>query len=182
VRLAGVLRQRHHAPNGGFYDLSNDAPSVKRPARRNRSILENSVLAETFIQLGLLARDESYTKMAREALESFGGDYRQFGYYAAGYARAVDLLFHPPLHVTIVGDPKDPRAQALRAAALSALVPNRLVDSVNPNEEPHRLAQSGLPAREVPTAFIAVGRSSYAELTDADEMPSVLAMAERDRL
>jgi uncharacterized protein YyaL (SSP411 family) len=182
VKLAEVLRHRHLSPNGGFYDISHDAPSVKRPARRNRSILENSILADAFVRLGLLARDESYNKTAREALESFTSDFRQYGYYAAGYARAVDLLFHPPLHVTIVGDPNDPRASGLRFAALATYQPNRLVDSVDPNHEPARLAHSGLPAREIPTAFIAVGRSSYAELTDPDEIASVMSMAERDRL
>jgi uncharacterized protein YyaL (SSP411 family) len=182
VRLAEVLRHRHLSPNGGFYDISHDAPSVKRPARRNRSILENSVLAEAFIKLGLLARDDSYTKTAREALESFTSDFRQYGYYAAGYARGVDLLFHPPLHATIVGNPKDPLAEALRLAALATFIPNRVVDSIDPNEEPERLRQSGLPAREAATVFIAVGRSSYAELTDPDELPSVMGMAERDRL
>jgi uncharacterized protein YyaL (SSP411 family) len=181
VRLAEVLRQRYLSPNGAFYDISQDAPSVKRNARRNRSILENSVAAEAFIKLGLLTHDDSYVKSAEDALASFTSDYRQYGFYAAGYARAVDLVFHPPLHVTVVGNPVDARAEALRLAALSTFVPNRVVGTIDPAHEAERLKQSGLPAREIPTAFLFVGKSSYAELTDPDELPSVMNMAERDR-
>jgi hypothetical protein len=180
-RIAEVLRLRYLSPNGGFYDISYDAPSVKRNARRNRSILENSVAAEGFLRMGILTREDSYTKIARESLESFTNDYKQFGYYAAGYARAVDWVFHPPLHVTIVGNPEDPRAKALRSNAFSTFVPNRVVDSLDPAREPERLAASALPAREMPTAFLFVGNSSYAEVTDPDELPSVMSMAERDR-
>lgn len=182
VRVAEVLRQRYLSPSGAFYDMSHDAPSVKRNPRRNRSILENSVAAEAFIRLGLVTRNDSYVKTAEDVLRSFTSDYRQYGFYAAGYARAVDLVIHPPLHVTVVGHPADPRAEALRLAALSTFVPNRVVDGIDPDRESTRLKRSGLPAREIPTAFVFVGKSSYAELTDPDEVPSVLSMAERDRL
>lgn len=179
-RLGSFIRLRHHSQTGGYYDLSHDAAQLKQPARRNRSILENSVLAESFIKLGLLLRDESYIESARAALESFSEDYRQFGYYAAGYARAVDLLLHPPLVVSIVGDPGAPRAEALRRAALNSYIPGRIVDCIHPLRDAARLEKSELPAREMATAFISIGRTSYAEVTDPDELPSVLRMAERD--
>jgi hypothetical protein len=180
-RLATFIRQRHHASTGGgYYDLSHDAAQVKQPSKRNRSILENSILAECFIKLGHLVRDDHYISCAREALETFSQDFRQFGYYASGYARAVDLLIHPPLVVTIVGDPAEARAEKLRLAALECYIPSRVVDCIHPVADAARLQKSGLPVREAPTAFISIGRTSYAEVTDPEDMPSVLRMAGRD--
>ncbi|HKE00351.1 MAG TPA: DUF255 domain-containing protein, partial [Planctomycetota bacterium] len=185
-KLASVVRSRHLSSTGGFYDLPHDGGDAAIAGRRNRSILENSVIAEALIRLGLLLRDDpsrrdSWRATAREALEAFTSDYRQYGYYAAGYARAVDLLLHEPLHVTVVGPIADPRAAALRLAALSQYVPNRVVDPIDPSRDRDRLERAKLPVPSVPTAFINVGRTSYAEVTDPDELPSVLTMAERDR-
>lgn len=182
ARLANIIKTRHHSPTGGFYDLSHDAAELKRPARRIRSILENSVIAEAFIKIGALTRDDSYIDSAREALKSFTHDYRQYGFYAAGYARAVDLLLHPPLLVTVVGGRKDSTAAALRIGALNCYIPNRVVDCIDPATDGERLEKAGLPRRDRATAFISVGKSSYAEVTDADEIQSVLRMAENDRL
>ncbi|MBL8693149.1 MAG: thioredoxin domain-containing protein [Planctomycetes bacterium] len=182
VRLAAILRARHLSSSGGFYDLPHDASDLKNPVRRNRSILENSVVAEGFIRLGILLRDDSYLRTAREALQSFTQDYRQYGYYVAGYARAVDLLLHEPIHVTVVGSWGSEVEERLRIAALGRYMPNRVVDAIDPKREPARLQRAGLPSREVPTAFVSVGRASFAEVTDPAELPAALEAAERDRM
>ncbi len=179
--LVGVLRTRHMSPAGGFYDLPHDASDMKHPVRRNRSILENSILAEAFARLGSVLRDESLQRSAREVLDSFTGDFRQYGYYAAGYARAVDRVLHPTLQVTVVGTPGEPRAEALRLAALRRYIPDLVVDALDPVVEPERLEACQLPAREEATAFLTLGRASYAEVTDPADMDSVLSMADRDR-
>lgn len=181
AKLASIVRARHQSPTGGYFDLSHDSSELKRPARRNRSILENSVLAEAFIKLGLMLRDDSYVTAAREALESFTRDFRQYGFYAAGYARAVDLLLHPPLLVTVVGSTDDAKARELRRATLNCYIPSRTLDFIDPRLDEVRLRKAGLPARDVATAFVSVGHASYAEVTDPADIASVLRMAENDR-
>ncbi|MBI3820657.1 MAG: thioredoxin domain-containing protein [Planctomycetes bacterium] len=181
VKLASIIKARHHSSTGGYYDLSHDASDVKRPARRNRSVLENSVIAESFVKIGVLLRDEEYIKTARTILESFAIDYRQYGYYAAGFGRAVDLVLHPPLLVTVVGKTDDAVSTEMRLSALNCYIPNRVVDFIDPKRDGERLRNSGLPAGERATAFISVGRASYAEVIEPSDLPSVMRMAENDR-
>ena len=60
---------------------------------------------------------DDYTDAARDALTAFGGSYRAYGHYVAGYARAVDLCLNAPMHITVVGSFGDPRSHALLSAA-----------------------------------------------------------------
>src|SRR4029079_3129008 len=105
------------SPSGGFYDTLHDPTARGGLRRRNQSILEDSVMAETLLRLSHIVRDKDYADTARETLESFASDYKRYGHFVAGYARAVDLLFHEPVHVTIVGARKSAATRARADAA-----------------------------------------------------------------
>ena len=72
--------------------------------RRNRSILENAVMAEALVRLSYLAHRPDFYDEAVQALEAFANDYKEYGYYVAGYGRAVDLILYEPLTVTITSE------------------------------------------------------------------------------
>jgi uncharacterized protein YyaL (SSP411 family) len=110
------LVRKQSATHGGFYDISEEHVSFSLLRRRNKSILENALMAEVLIRAYYLSLDESRLTLARRTLEAFAQDYQLFGYLSASYARAVDLFFHKPIHVVIVGAPNDPmRAEIARA-------------------------------------------------------------------
>ena len=173
--LASITIERYKSPSGAFFDTHYDPSASGELRRRNRSILENSVIAEALLRLAHFTRDKDYEDAGREALESFAVDYKRYGHFVAGYARAVDLLLHPPVHVTIVGSTHDSKTHALAKAALKPYVASRIVQIVDPGVDKDLLERFGLvPHAEGPRAYVHQDRESYAETSDPDRLPALM--------
>ena len=179
--LANLAVAILRCPGGGFWDTAHDPGARGGLRRRNRSILENAAMADALLRLSHLTRDPAWSAIARETLESFLGDYKRYGHFVAGYARAVDLYLHPPLHVTIVGPRDREDTWALRMAALAPYVSSRIVETADPRTHEAFLARIGLPAAgEGPArAYVHRGRESYAETTDPARLPALMTRIER---
>ncbi|MCC6671957.1 MAG: thioredoxin domain-containing protein [Planctomycetes bacterium] len=180
-RIAEVAIQRQRATGGGFYDILHDPAYSGSMRRRNRSILENSVMAEALTRLAYLSRRPEFQNEAIATLEAFTGDYKEYGYYVAGYGRAIDLIFYEPLFVTIVGDRESPEAENLRRTALSTYVPSRIVQMLDPKYDPILLSRSGYPVRERATVYLSVGRSTKAVVNTREELLVEMARIESER-
>lgn len=181
-RLADLSIEKLHSPSGGFWDTAYDPGARGGLRARNRSILENAVMAEALLRLAALLRLDDYADTAREALASFADDYKRYGHFTAGFARAVDLLFHLPIHVTIVGSRNSPLAIELQRAALKPYVASRIVQILDPAEDPALLERSGLPhprPGEPARAYVARGRESYAETSDPARLAALMTRVER---
>jgi len=167
--------------DGAFRAEPFAAPRGGR-ARDGRELSENAVCAEALIRLGHLAREPELVERGRRTLASFARDHLRFGFDAAAYGRAVDLLVHPPIHVTVIG-PLDATLTAdLRRAALRPYVASRLVQTIDPDLEPELLARTGLPAqraRAVARAYVTQGGRSYAETSDPSRLPALMVRSER---
>lgn len=174
-RLADLSIEQLRAKDGGFYDKAHDPVARGGLRKRNRSILENSVMAEALLRLSHLASVPHYEDCAREALASFAHDYKRYGHYVAGYARAVDLFFHVPVVVTIVGERGSQAVAALQKAALKTYVASRVVRCFDPTLDARRLGKVGFTA---PTAgahaYVERGRESYAETSDPLKLPALM--------
>ncbi len=174
-RLADLSIEQLCAKNGGFYDKAHDPRARGGLRKRNRSILENSVMAEALLRLAHLAGVRQYEDNAREALASFVHDYRRYGHYVAGYARAVDLFFHVPVVVTIVGEQGSQAVNELQQAALKPYVASRIVRCLDPQRDAERLARVGLEAPAAGAhAYVERGRESYAETNDPRRLPALM--------
>ncbi|MAF67552.1 MAG: hypothetical protein CMJ84_18090 [Planctomycetes bacterium] len=178
--LAKLAVEHLKSDSGAFYDTRHDPGARGGMRQRNRSILENAVMAEGLLRLSCLAHDPDYEDSAREALSAFVSDYRRYGHYVSGYARAVDLLFNEPVRVTIVGPREDPLTRALARAALRPYVASRVVQTIDPIEDAELGEKLGV-ARplEGVRAFIQRGRESYAETSDPVRLPAVMTRTER---
>lgn len=173
--------QRHKASNGGFYDILHDPGNTGSMRRRNRSILDNATMAESLVRLSYLSRRPEFYAEATAALESFAGDYKEYGYYVAGYGRAVDLIFYEPLFLTIVGDRTSAAAVELRRTALSTYVPSRIVQSLDPKHDPILLGRSGYQVEDAPVVHVTVGRSPRAVVRTPAELLAAIDRIERER-
>ena len=169
-RLADLLLEKHRAPGGGFYDLPESGHNRGALRKRNRSILENSVLAEALTRLAYLSHSAKYRTVAEETLLAFSNDYREYGYFVAGYARAVDLFLKDPVVVTIVGDRDSSLAQALRGAAQRSYVASRIVQTLDPAHDPVLLERSGLEPTERAKAWLSRGQDRLGSFEDPDEL------------
>lgn len=172
---------KNRAPNGGFYDILHDPKSQGSMRRRNRSILDNALMAESLVRLSYLSRRPEFHDEAITALEAFADDYRQYGYYVAGYGRAIDLHFYEPLFITIVGDRTTDAATGLRRAALSTYVPSRIVQTLDPSRDPILLGRSGLPTTTDAVAHLTVGQKPQGTAYTPEELLQAIESVERDR-
>ena len=180
-RIAEQAIANHKAPGGGFYDILRDPAMRGSMQRRNRSILENSVMAEALVRLGYLSRRPEFHQEAISTLEAFSRDYKEYGYYVAGYGRAVDLVFYEPLFVTVVGDRDSAEADRLRMAALSRYVPSRIVQMLDPAHDPILIGRSGYQVEKTPIAYVSVGKQDRAAVKDPAELVEQIDSIERER-
>ncbi len=174
-QLADLSIRQLRADNGGFYDKTHDPHARGGLRKRNRSILENSIMAEALLRLSHLTGDRGYENCAREALASFAHDYKRYGHCVAGYARAVDLFFHVPVVVTIVGEHNSPAVAALQQAALKPYIASRVVRLFDPERDAQLLARVGLEGSPgAAHAYVERGRESYAETDDPRRLAALM--------
>ena len=120
-RLAAATGEKFADGHGGFYTTADDATDV--PLARPRTAADNAtpagagIIAEVFARLFHLTGDAAWRARAEAALRAFTDVERISG--MPGMLAAADLL-EEAATVAIAGDPADPRAQSLLAAALRA--------------------------------------------------------------
>jgi uncharacterized protein YyaL (SSP411 family) len=183
THLAHLTIESHRSPAGAFYDTLHDPGARGGLRQRQLSILENAVMAEVLLRLSHLVRETGFADAARAALASFAGDYKRYGHFVAGYARAVDLLFNEPVHVTIVGPRASEATRVLRLAALKPYVASRIVQVVDPIDDAEILERFGLPGPrtlfEPARAYVHRGKGSYAETPDPARLAALMTRTEK---
>ena len=179
--IAEQAIERQKAPGGGFFDILNNPHQVGTMRRRNRSILENSVMAESLVRLSYLSRRPEFYDEAIETLEAFANDYKEYGYYVAGFGRTVDLIFYEPMVLTIVGDRNSEMSQAMRTAALSRYLPSRIVQVLDPAHDPILIKRSGYKVEDQPVVHITVGRTTREVVRSPEDLTTVTEEIEWER-
>jgi uncharacterized protein YyaL (SSP411 family) len=154
--------------DGGFFDVWDATPDVGRLRDRQKSVQDNAVCAEVFTRLYHLTHDEKYNKIARVTLEAFAAGAQQMGYFAAAFAKQVDIHLNPPAVVNIVGEPAT--TEELHRCALSLHAPFRILHVIEPVKHADRLAALSLPTSPSPAAYVCVGKACSAPVTDPDSL------------
>ncbi|MEW6742910.1 MAG: DUF255 domain-containing protein [Planctomycetota bacterium] len=178
--LIETIVKKQSASHGGFYDLPEDSASFGSLRRRNRSILENAIMAEVLIRNYYLTLNETRLELAKRTLEAFANDYQAFGYFTATYGRAVDLYFNVPLHVVIIGRGADPRRVAMVRTAAATYMPSKIVMALDPEVDVDLVQRFGFPSRPEPVAYVCLGRHSVAEVTEPERLANVMEAGDRE--
>lgn len=169
AELAALMSARFQdEQGGGFFDVWDAAPDVGRLRDRQKSVQDNAVCAEVFTRLYHLTHKEEYNETARATLEAFAASVQHMGYFAAAYAKQVDIHLHPPAVVNIVGEPGT--TEELRWSALSLHVPFRILQVIEPVRHSERLAALSLPASPSPAAYVCVGTACSAPVTHPNSL------------
>ena len=155
--------------NGGFFDAPPQRDEPGRVARPDRPIEDNSLAADALLRLATLTGDDRWREFAVRALRSFAGEYREWGQFAALYARAVARALSEPLHVVVAGPPADDRASALWREALASDDPARVVERLDPAADRSRLERLGYLTSQV-AAYVCVGTTCSAPILGADAL------------
>ncbi|MBI4878324.1 MAG: thioredoxin domain-containing protein [Planctomycetes bacterium] len=178
--LLRVLLAKQTGSHGGFYDIRADDLAVGSMRRRNQSILENGMIAEVFLRVYHLTLKPEYLETAERTLKLFAEDYHLYGYFTAGYARAVELYLHPPVHAVIVGSRADDLTGALVRAATRLYLPSKLVQVIDPEQDKDLLERFELPAKPRPVAYVNVRTAHVASVSDPDALVREMESRERE--
>jgi uncharacterized protein YyaL (SSP411 family) len=179
--LIETIVQKQSATHGGFYDIPESREARGGLRRRNKSILENAVMASVLIRYHYLTFDERYLDLAERTLRAFAGDYHLYGYFTASYARAVDLFFYKPLYVIIMGEKQSQRTKELRKAATQIYLPSRVVQTIDPATEPDLVERMQFPIGREPKAYVCLEQSCHAAVEEPEALKSVLIDLEANR-
>ncbi len=89
-----ILKNFYDVKNGGFFDRILKEGDLGTLKHRDKQFLENSFSAIVFLRLYFLTKEEKYKQAAEKTLLYFVDSYLNFGYFAAMYAIAVDMLLN----------------------------------------------------------------------------------------
>jgi uncharacterized protein YyaL (SSP411 family) len=166
--LAEFMIERLMSDNGAFFDTTTSHETLGRLAMRQTPLKENAIAALGFIRLARMTHETRYEDIARRALAQFAGVAESQGYFAADYARAVDLLLNPGADVKIVAASGDD-AGTLHLAALALQVPDRIVRIIDVSDS-EALAAEALPSHPAPAAYACYGTLCSAPVTTPDDL------------
>jgi uncharacterized protein YyaL (SSP411 family) len=166
--LAAFMVEHLGAAGGGFFDTPQDHETLGRLSARQKPLKENSVAAMLFTRLARLTHEQRYEDTARATLAQYTQIAESQGYFAADYAKAVDLLLNPGAEVKIVADGGEHPA-ALYTAALALPVVDRVVRVIRADDA-GALEAEGLPPHPAPAAYACYGTLCSAPVTTPDDL------------
>ncbi|MBV8066431.1 MAG: thioredoxin domain-containing protein [Candidatus Eremiobacteraeota bacterium] len=124
--------EKFEASDGGFYDRIPGNEALGRLSLPDRPIVENGILAESFLRLSALTGETRYREHAVPLLQRFAPKARASGPFAATYCRALRRYLLPELTVRIVGEPSS--TDAFREAALRLPSPVVTIRTLAPRD------------------------------------------------
>ena len=145
-----------------FYDKDDKAFSDRIVSKEDigylqfpdKSLLDNSLLADSLVRLYSLTSKEEYHETAAGILKAFSHDFNHHGFNAAGYALALEhYLF--PIKVVIVAKKKN-QVEELLNLVLAAYDPRKSVKLLTSGDK-KELAESGYAVEPTPTIYICYG-------------------------
>jgi hypothetical protein len=161
VAVADALVSRFRdGARGALFESTADPHAVGVFAERRTPFLPNAGAARLFVALSAATGEARYREVAAEIVRAAAtpAEVRRRGRTVGELILAIEELALRTVHVTIVAEPTDPVAQALRRAAM------RLAD-------PRRVVAWGVPGEQYPdigraAAYLCDDRSCSSPITD----------------
>ena len=115
---------------GAYFDIEADDGGVGYMRLREKPLAENVQIVEALLKIHHATGEARYQLRAENVLSAFVDANRDFGEHAATYAVAVDRFLHPPVEITVEGDPEGQDTQRLFLAACRVSHPHVIVKPV----------------------------------------------------
>jgi uncharacterized protein YyaL (SSP411 family) len=114
--LAETMIGHFQAPDGGFYDTSDDHETLitrPRELQDNAAPSGNAMAAAVLLKLGGLAVEPRFTELARETLSPMQSMMAQYPLGFAQWLQALSYYLASPLEIALVGAPSAADTRAL---------------------------------------------------------------------
>ncbi len=162
----GMIERFFDQEKGGFFDIEEDPGAIGHLQIREKPLPDNAAAALALLKLYQATRNDDYRQVAETALSAFVETYREYGEFAAPLGLAVHRLKNPLVEVTVEGQPSDPSAQAMLAAACRLGAPNLEIKRV-------RSVDADRPA----LAHVCLDTLCLPPVTDPEELEGLVAGA-----
>ncbi|MCL5996512.1 MAG: thioredoxin domain-containing protein [Chloroflexi bacterium] len=136
--LADVMLAHFAAPDGTFYDTSDDHEAlVTRPRdlQDNAVPAGNSMAATVLLKLGAYTGESRYIDTAEKTLRALQNSFSQHPAAFGQWLVALEYMIGKAREIAIVGDPAQPDARALLDVIFAGYRPHQVVALKRPGEE-----------------------------------------------
>ena len=151
-----IVDQLRDVIDGGFYFQLFDPSAKAEPLERHKPFDENVAAAKLLIQLHYLTGYENYRTLAERTLKAIAFPQLTDSIVGVGFACALDLHTSHPVHIVLVGDRDSRETQDMLETSLHAYEPRKLVQVLDPNEDPLTIGEVTYEAEERPMAYVCV--------------------------
>lgn len=171
-RLADGLSALEDPEHGGWFASSDD--STAAVLGRRKPLEANAMAARFVLELGVYTKDERTPKRAERAIRavSVPAVLEPEGRLAGELALAIEWLTTGAVEISVLGEPSDPRTQALYTAARASYEPRKVLH----HEAPGRYPDPGVPA-----IYVCSEEACSRAITDADAVSAEVAKFARNR-
>ncbi len=175
-----ILDRHYRDPSSSAYFFSaDDTPALIARAKTAADAATpagNGTLVGVMARLAILTGDESYRRRGEAIVATFSGELGRNFFPLATLLNNAELLAEP-VQVVVAGAAGDAGFEALRRAAYSASLPNRIVSAAPPGHElpaDHPAQGKGLVAGRA-AVYVCVGPVCSLPLTDPEKLVAHLA-------
>ncbi|MBI2656968.1 thioredoxin domain-containing protein [Candidatus Woesearchaeota archaeon] len=158
-----ILKNFYDNKNHGFFDKISKEEDLGALKHSDKQFLENSFSAIVFSRLYFLTKEGKFKEAAENAVLCFAGNYLNFGYFAANYAIAVDMLLNNEIKVDIVG------RKEMVNACIGSNNPRVIINFIDKNDKKSN------PGYEMEGAYVCRGAICKGPIKDADRLEEELA-------
>jgi len=156
--------------DGKFRDAPEDPAALGNLKVVRKPFELNVEAVRLFQELQLRTGKPRYAELAKELLLALRQRYLDIELQGAGFAEAVDYAARPPIVAKVFGYPGDGRTSLLRRGAVLPYYPKKLVQVVDPAEEPEEISRAGLTDADLPTVLLFAGEGRAEQLHDPEEV------------
>ncbi len=170
--VAYVQKHLFDAEGGGFFDIPEGESGLGSLSERQKSLVENSVMAQVLLRLHGLTGEERYHSEAELTLRAFAGRHRAHGFFGAAYGQAVEMLLRP-VRAAVIGPETEPATEALWRATYRAFSLGAVRRRLVPGRDDAAISALWYPLDTVATAHLCAGKMCRTT-TDPNEAAAIL--------
>lgn len=181
-----VVEHYHDEAGGGFYFTADDHEQLltrSKDVRDSATPSGNSVQLMNLLRLSAMLGDESLRAMAEKTIEHFATQVMQSPGAGERFLAAVEFALVGPVELAMVGDPADPRAQALIRQVNQTYLPNRVMMLSNPADALSGVSSPLLQDRPLvdgaPAAYVCRNYACQRPVTTPAELAAQLTRQDR---
>lgn len=169
-----MVAQLQDVVEGGFYFQPFDLHAKGELLERHKPFDENVAAAQFLSLMYHLTGSRMYLDLAERTLGAIAYPGVVDNIVGAAYAVALDMVVAQPVHVVVVGDRQKRETQKMLETSLHAYEPKKIVQVLDPQEDPLTIGEITYEAQDEPLAYVCVQNTCRPPVHDSEQLVEVL--------